>query len=51
MAKRVKYTEPTGYFPESVRREFGLGEFAKEAPAKKEPAKKAPAKKATAKKK
>ena len=49
MAKRVKYTEPTGYFPESVRREFGLGEFAKETPAKKAPAKKAPAKKATKK--
>lgn len=51
MAKRVKYTEPTGYFPESVRREFGLGEFAKEAPAKKAPAKKAPVKKADTKKK
>lgn len=51
MAKRIKYTEPTGYFPESVRKEFGLGEYAKEAPAKKAPAKKTSVKKADTKKK
>ena len=28
MAKKIKYTEPTGYFPKSVRKEFGLGEYA-----------------------
>lgn len=50
MAKRVKYTEPTGYFPESIRKKFELGEYAKEEP-KKKTEKKAPAKKADTKKK
>lgn len=45
MAKKVKYTEPTGYFPQSIRKEFGLGEYAKEAPKKKAPAKKVDTKK------
>lgn len=35
MAKKIKYSEPTGYFPKSIRKEFGLGEFAKEEPKKK----------------
>lgn len=51
MAKKIKYTEPTGYFPESVRKEFGLGEYAKEAPKKKDEKKTATVKKATTKKK
>ena len=50
MAKKIKYTEPTGYFPQSIRKEFGLGEYAKETPAKKDE-KKAPAKKADTQKK
>ena len=50
MAKKIKYTEPTGYFPESIRKEFGLGEYAKEEP-KKKPEKKATVKKADTKKK
>lgn len=50
--KKITYAEPTGYFPESIRKKYGLGEYAeKETPAKKEPAKKAPAKKADTKKK
>ena len=28
MAKKIKYTEPASYFPKSVRKEFGLGEYA-----------------------
>jgi hypothetical protein len=50
MAKKIKYTEPTGYFPQSIRKEFGLGEYAKEAPKKKDE-KKTPVKKADTKKK
>jgi hypothetical protein len=50
MAKKIKYTEPTGYFPESVRKKYGLGEYAKEEPAKKTE-KKTPEKKADTKKK
>ena len=49
MAKRIKYSEPASYFPESIRKEFGLGEYAKEAPKKNE--KKTPVKKADTKKK
>lgn len=26
--KKIKYTEPKGYFPESVRRKNKIGEFA-----------------------
>ena len=48
--KKIKYAEPTGYFPESIRKEFGLGEYAKEEP-KKKTEKKTPAKKADTKKK
>ena len=28
MAKSVKYTEPAGYFPESVRKKNKIGEYA-----------------------
>lgn len=31
MAK-LKYVEPAEYFPKEVRKEFGLGEFAKKEP-------------------
>lgn len=45
MAKKIKYAEPTGYFPQSIRKEFGIGEYAKETPKKKAPAKKTTGKK------
>ena len=48
--KKIKYAEPASYFPESIRREFGLGEYAKETPAKKNE-KKTPVKKTDTKKK
>ena len=41
MAKKIKYSEPSSYFPKSVRKEFGLGEYAeKKSDEKKSPAKK-----------
>ena len=44
--KSVKYTEPTGYFPESIRKKYAIGEHAeKKADAKKTPVKKADTKK------
>lgn len=33
--KKVTYSEPTNYFPKSVLKEFGLGEYAEKKPAKK----------------
>lgn len=47
MANKIRYSEPAGYFPESVRKKNKIGEYAE---TKTEP-KKEPAKKATAKKK
>ena len=47
MEKKIKYSEPEGYFPESIRRKHKIGEFAE----KKTDTKKAPAKKANTKKK
>ena len=26
--KKIKYTEPSGYFPESIRKKHKIGEFA-----------------------
>lgn len=26
-AKEIKYAEPVDYFPESIRKEYGLGEY------------------------
>lgn len=40
MAKKVKYSEPTNYFPKSVRKEFGLGEYAEKSTTKKKTVKK-----------
>lgn len=31
--KKVKYSEPAGYFPKEIRKKFGLGEYA-ETPKK-----------------
>ena len=49
--KKITYAEPTGYFPESIRKKHGLGEYAKEELTKKAPVKKATVKKADTKKK
>ena len=49
--KKITYAEPTGYFPESIRKKYGLGEYAEQETPKKETAKKTPAKKAETKKK
>jgi hypothetical protein len=49
--KKIKYTEPTGYFPESIRKKHGLGEYAEKETPKKETAKKTDTKKADTKKK
>ena len=35
MAKKVDYSEPKDYIPKSIRKELGLGEFAKDEPKKK----------------
>ncbi len=32
MDNELKYVEPSNYFPKEVLKEFGLGEFAEEAP-------------------
>ena len=32
---QLKYVEPVDYFPKEIRKEFGLGEFAEEAPKEK----------------
>ena len=45
--KKVKYVEPADYFPESIRKQLKLGEYAE----KKTETKKAPVKKAETKKK
>ena len=39
MKNKVKYTEPTDYIPKSIRKELGLGEYAKKADSKKTTAK------------
>ena len=31
MAKKPQYIEPSEYFPKEIRKEFGLGEFNKNA--------------------
>ena len=41
--RKLSYSEPSDYFPKSVRKEFKIGEYA-------EPAKKTPKKKTTPKK-
>lgn len=40
--KKVTYSEPASFFPKELRKEFGLGEYAKteKKPATKKPAKK-----------
>lgn len=47
MAKRISYTEPSDYFPESVRKKAKIGEFAETGnkATKKKPAKKTAKKK------
>ena len=49
--KKVKYIEPEDYIPESLRKEFGLGEYAETKPAPKTDTKKEPVKKTGTKKK
>lgn len=39
--KKVKYVEPAEYIPKHIRKELGIGEFAKKTEDKKEPVKKA----------
>ena len=48
--KKITYAEPTGYFPESIRKKHGLGEYAEKETPKKETAKKPTPKKDTKKK-
>lgn len=48
--KKITYAEPTGYFPESIRKKYGLGEYAEQETPKKETAKKPTPKKDTKKK-
>ena len=51
MAKKITYSEPSDYIPESVRKKLGLGEFSPEGTtAPSNSAKKATATKGTAKK-
>ena len=45
MAKKIVYAEPTDYIPKHIRKELGLGEYAKNTEAKKAPEKKAVTKK------
>lgn len=48
MAKKIHYSEPTDYFPKSVRKELKIGEFAESAKkptATKKTVKKTPKKK------
>lgn len=47
MANKIKYSEPSSYFPESIRKKHKIGEYAET----KTETKKAPAKKADTKKK
>jgi hypothetical protein len=51
MANKIKYTEPAGYFPESIRKKHKIGEFAETNTDTKKETKKTPAKKADTKKK
>jgi hypothetical protein len=51
MANKIKYTEPAGYFPESIRKKHKIGEYAEEKTDAKTDTKKTPAKKADTKKK
>ena len=48
--KKITYAEPTGYFPESIRKKYGLGEYAEKETPKKETVKKPTPKKDTKKK-
>ena len=48
MAKKIVYAEPSEYIPKSIRKELGIGEFAKEKTEAKTESK---AKTATSKKK
>ena len=34
--KKVKYVEPKGYFPEEIRKKYGIGEYAKTTPKEKD---------------
>ena len=43
--KKVKYVEPAEYIPKHIRKELGIGEYAKKTEDKKSPEKKAVAKK------
>ena len=45
MAKKIVYAEPVDYIPKSIRKELGLGEYAKKTDTKKAPEKKAVTKK------
>lgn len=49
MGKKITYSEPAGFFPEEIRKEFKLGEYADDAkkPAEKKPADKKPVAKRT----
>ena len=50
MARSVIYSEPTEYIPKSVRKELGIGEYAKKESNKKNAGKKAKPKKTVKKK-
>lgn len=49
--KKVKYIEPADYFPESVRKQLKLGEYAEKKTDVKADTKKTPVKKTDTKKK
>lgn len=51
MANKIKYSEPSSYFPEHIRKKHKIGEYAETKTETKTDTKKAPAKKAVAKKK
>lgn len=40
MAKKITYSEPTGYFPKELRKKYKLGEFAETNTKEKASAKK-----------
>lgn len=51
MANEIRYSEPEGYFPESIRKKHKIGEYAETNTEVKIETKKAPAKKVVTKKK
>lgn len=51
MANKIRYSEPAGYFPESVRKKNKIGEYAETKTETKNDTKKAPVKKVITKKK